>query len=142
MSVSRKPFPILLVEDDEIDVMNVERAFSTNSLHNPLVVKSNGEDALAYLKTPDMNEESRPNLILLDINMPIMNGLEFLKACRADEELKKLPVVVLTSSREDSDRRDFFNLNVAGYILKPVDFNQFRETIQVINQYWSLNEFP
>lgn len=136
---------ILLVEDDEVDVMNVKRAFKKNHITNPLYIAENGLEALKLLrsqegKPPVIPKERR--LILLDINMPKMNGLEFLEALRADPKLKATPVIVLTTSDEDRDRIEAYNFNVAGYILKPVTFSKFSEVIVTLNQYWMLSEMP
>ena len=141
----RGSVPILLVEDDKIDVQNVKRAFQKNKIANPLYVANNGEEALALLR--ERLDENRPEMILpgiilLDINMPVMNGIEFLEEIKADEKLRSIPVIVLTTSKEESDRVDSFDLGVAGYIVKPVDFYKFVEAIGVINLYWSLSELP
>jgi len=134
---SRKP--ILLVEDDRVDVMTVRRALKEIKVTNRLDVAGNGEEALAHLRDP--HNES-PCLILLDLNMPRMNGIEFLRVAKQDEALKKIPVVVLTTSRDEQDRLDSFDLGVAGYMIKPVDYAQFVEVIKTIDLYWTLSEFP
>jgi CheY-like chemotaxis protein len=135
---------ILLVEDDEVDVMNVKRAFKKNNIANPLYVASNGLEALAMLRgegdTPMIPPQRR--LILLDINMPKMNGIEFLRELRTDDALKVIPVIVLTTSNEDKDKVEAYNLNVAGYILKPVTFSSFVEAMATLNKYWTLSEIP
>ncbi len=135
---------ILLVEDDEVDVMNVQRAFKKNNITNPLYIAGNGMEALLMLRG-NSNQYSIPRerrLILLDLNMPKMNGIEFLRELRADLELKPIPVIVLTTSNEDRDKVEAYNLNVAGYILKPVTFSQFVEAVGTLNQYWMLSEIP
>jgi CheY-like chemotaxis protein len=131
---------ILLVEDDEVDVMNVRRAFKKNNIGNPLWVAGNGLDALDLLRGPEIPRERR--LVLLDLNMPRMNGIEFLRELRADPELGLTPVVVLTTSDDERDRVDAYNLNVAGYILKPVTFVSFVEAMATLNKYWTLVEMP
>jgi CheY-like chemotaxis protein len=131
---------ILLVEDDEVDVMNVRRAFKKNNIGNPLWVAGNGLDALALLRGPEIPRERR--LVLLDLNMPRMNGIEFLRELRADPELGLTPVVVLTTSDDERDRVDAYHLNVAGYILKPVTFVSFVEAMATLNKYWTLVEMP
>ena len=136
---------ILLVEDDEVDVMNVQRAFKKYKITNPLFLAGNGVEALAMLRSqngqpPEVPENRR--LILLDLNMPKMNGLEFLHEIRQDEKLKRTPVIVLTTSDEDKDRIEAYNLNVAGYILKPVTFTNFAEVMVALNKYWALCEMP
>ncbi len=128
---------VLLVDDDDVDVMNVRRAFKKNDISNPLVVASNGLEALAVLRT---NPDVPRRLILLDLNMPRMGGLEFLQELRADPVLKIIPVVVLTTSAEDRDRIEAYKLNVAGYILKPVTFSSFVEVMATLNNYWNLSQ--
>jgi CheY-like chemotaxis protein len=134
---------ILLVDDDEVDVMNVQRAFKKNNITNPLYVASNGLEALDMLR--DIGPKRIPGdrrVILLDLNMPKMNGLEFLRELRDDPKLKPLTVVVLTTSDDERDRVEAYNLNVAGYILKPVTFTAFVEVMAALNKYWTINEFP
>ncbi len=131
---------ILLVEDDEIDVMNVRRAFQRNNIANPLFVAGNGLEALAMLR--DGRVPSHNRIVLLDLNMPKMNGIEFLRELRADPALRPMPVVVLTTSDDERDRVNAYNLNVAGYILKPVTLSSFMETMATLNKYWMLSEFP
>lgn len=131
--------PILLVEDDKVDVMTIRRALNDLKVLNRLQVASNGEEALAYLRNP---EAEMPCIIMLDLNMPRMNGIEFLRERDADEALKAVPVVVLTSSREEQDMVQSYRLGVAGYMIKPVDYKQFVETIRVIDLYWTISQFP
>ncbi|HEU0079750.1 MAG TPA: response regulator [Longimicrobiaceae bacterium] len=135
-----KMLNILLVEDDEVDVMNVRRAFKKNNIGNPLWVAGNGLEALELLRGPEIPRERR--LVLLDLNMPRMNGIEFLRELRADPELGLTPVVVLTTSDDERDRVDAYHLNVAGYILKPVTFVSFVEAMATLNKYWTLVEMP
>ena len=136
---------ILLVEDDEVDIMNVERAFKIADIKNPLYIARNGIEALIMLRggneeLPQVPHERR--LILLDINMPKMSGLEFLQTIRADKDLKLTPVVMLTTSNQDKDMIEAFDLNVAGYLLKPVTFSRFVELMETLNRYWSSSEMP
>ncbi len=131
--------PILLVEDDKIDVMTVQRAIKDLKITNHLEITGNGEEALNHLNKID-NE--LPCLILLDINMPKMNGIEFLKIIKKNDRLKVLPVVVLTSSKEEQDKLDSFGLGIAGYMLKPADYKKFIEVIRVIDIYWTASEQP
>jgi CheY-like chemotaxis protein len=134
---------ILLVEDDQVDVMNVQRAFKKGHITNPLYVAGDGLMALEMLRGRDGNLPIVPperRLVLLDLNMPKMNGIEFLQAMRADAKLKHIPVVVLTTSNTDQDRVSAYNLNVAGYLLKPVTFSTFVETMSTLNNYWALCE--
>lgn len=131
---------ILLVEDDEVDVMNVQRAFRKNRCGNPLYVAGDGVEALEMLKGDDVPSERL--LILLDLNMPRMNGIEFLAHLREDTSLRSIPVVVLTTSNEERDRVDAYRFNVAGYIVKPVTFTAFVECIATLNRYWTMVELP
>ncbi|HEX6037892.1 response regulator [Longimicrobium sp.] len=131
---------ILLVEDDEVDVMNVQRAFRKHNIANPLFLAGNGVEALEMLRRGDVPAERR--LVLLDLNMPRMNGIEFLRELRADPELRSTSVVVLTTSNDERDRVEAYNLNVAGYILKPVTFQNFCDAMLTLNKYWSLVEMP
>lgn len=138
--MDHKPLNILLVEDDALDVMNVQRAFRKNNIANPLFMAGNGLEALEMLRGEQVPRERR--LVLLDLNMPRMNGIEFLRALRADPELRGTTVVVLTTSDDERDRVDAYNFNVAGYILKPVTFQNFCEAMSTLNKYWSLVELP
>ncbi len=130
---------ILLVEDDVVDAMTVKRALKDLNVTNALIVKRNGEEALVYLR-----EEARslPCIILLDINMPRMNGIELLRSLKQDARLRRIPAVVLTTSRDEQDRLETFNLSVAGYMIKPVEYPQFVEVVRSINLYWTLSELP
>ena len=129
---------ILLVEDDELHVMNVRRAFETNNIGSPLHVARDGIEGLEALRDGKVPRGKR--LVLLDLNMPRMNGIEFLRELRADPELRSTPVVVLTASNEERDKIDAFNLNVAGYLLKPVAFHECVEVIGALTRYWALVE--
>lgn len=138
-----KVLNILLVDDDEVDVMNVKRAFKKNNITNPLFVAGNGLEALNMLRgSGELAIPQARRLILLDLNMPKMGGIEFLRELRADPDLKSTPVIVLTTSNEDSDKVEAYNLNVAGYILKPVTFSNFVEMMVALNKYWTLSELP
>lgn len=131
--------PILLVEDDKVDAMTVRRALDDLKVKNRLEMTEHGEEALAYLRDPD---EERPCVILLDLRMPRMNGIEFLEIIKSDRTLKRIPVVVMTTSREEQDIVKTFDLGVAGYIVKPVDYNRFVETMKTVDLYWTLSELP
>ena len=133
----------LLVEDDEVDVKNVQRAFKKNNINNSLFVAGNGEEALEMLRgngNPPIIPA--PQVILLDLNMPKMGGLEFLQELRKDPRFKSLSVFVLTTSDEERDKIAAYNFNIAGYILKPLEFDQFMNTIKTLDAYWTLCEFP
>ena len=140
----RNNISILLVEDDQVDVMTVKRAFEENNIANPLHITSNGEEALAYLRNEggfiDPQRYPKPGIIILDLNMPVMNGIEFLKVVKADDDLRRIPVIILTTSSAEEDRVKCFDLNVAGYIVKPIDFNKFVEAVRLIDLYWTLSE--
>ena len=135
----RNSKPILLVEDDDVDVMTVRRAFKDLKVTNQLVSTGNGEEALEYLKS---RSNTKPGVILLDLNMPKMNGIEFLKTVKTDEALKKIPVVVLTTSGAEQDVAESFNFGAAGYMVKSVDYMKFVDIIKTIDMYWSLSELP
>lgn len=136
-------FKILLVEDDQVDVMNVKRALKRNNIANELYVAANGLEALAMLRgESEAVRISPPALILLDLNMPKMNGIEFLQQLRADPDLRNSIVVVLTTSDEERDITEAYNLNVAGYILKPIEPEEFIQSMSLINQYWLMCQMP
>ena len=131
--------PILLVEDDQVDAMTVKRALRELHVTNRVDTVENGEEALLFLRD---TQNENPGIILLDLNMPRMNGIEFLTVAKQDDALKRIPVVVLTTSREEQDKVDSFNLGVAGYMIKPVDYRQFVEVVKAIDLYWTLSELP
>ncbi len=129
---------ILLVEDDIIDMKTIQRILKKNlQLENELVMCKNGEEALKWL---NQNEQDLPGLILLDLNMPRMNGLELLQIIKQHQLYKLIPTVILTTSADPSDRLRSYDLNVAGYMLKSVDHNQFIEKISSIKKYWEHSE--
>ena len=131
---------ILLVEDDQNDILAVKRAFEKNQITNPLFVVENGEEALDFLNQrgdyADPAQAPTPDLILLDINMPRMNGIELLNIIKRDERFKTIPVVILTSSKREWDKIESYKLGVNSYIIKPVDFDKFADSILMINNYW------
>ncbi len=131
---------IVLVDDDAVDVMNVRRAFARGQISSNLFVAGDGIEALALLRGGTVPVERR--LILLDINMPRMNGLEFLRALREDPALQPTPVVILTTSGDERDRFEAYRLNVAGYLLKPVTSAAFFELMTALDRYWILVEMP
>ena len=131
---------ILLVDDDEVDVMTVKRAFSKANITNKLYVATDGIEALSLLRGDGIPPARR--LVLLDLNMPRMSGIELLREIRTDPALQALTVVVLTTSNEDRDRVEAYQLNVAGYLLKPVTFHAFAEVMSTLNKYWTLMEMP
>ena len=134
-----KPAPILLIEDDQVDQMRVRRALRDLNLDIPLVAVRDGVEALAYLKDP---EEVKPFLIILDIQMPRMNGLEFLQHLYRDDFLEMIPVVVLTSSTDLQDIKESFRLKAAGYMVKPLEYPEFVQLLRTIYEYWSRSALP
>ncbi len=134
---------VLLVEDDEVDVMNVQRAFRKNRVSNPLHVAGDGLEALAMLRGEGRPAlDPMPRICLLDINMPRMNGLEFLREIRADPRLRRMSVIVLTTSDAERDLVAAYDLQVAGYILKPVRMADFMAAVAALDLFWSINEIP
>lgn len=131
--------PLLLVEDDQIDARTVKRALLDLKVQDAVVHMPNGEEALTYLRS-DINEQ--PCLILLDLNMPKMGGIEFLKEVKKDPTFRRIPIVVLTTSNEDRDVWGTFEHSVAGYMVKPIDYQQFVETIRTGIEYWALSVVP
>ena len=140
LSAADRLVNILLVEDDEVDILNVRRAFKKHNIANPLFTAGNGIEGLAMLRDGTVPRSRR--IVLLDLNMPKMNGIEFLRALRADPEHSATSVVVLTTSNDDRDKVEAYNLNVAGYLLKPVTFFSFVEVMAALNKYWTLVELP
>ena len=135
---------ILLVEDDHVDVMNIQRAFKKININYPLNIAFNGVEALNMLKGNNGKPKltPAPKIILTDINMPKMNGIEFIRELRNDPEFKSTIVFVMTTSNDEQDKLDAYSLNVAGYILKPLSFEKFVNTVSVLNNYWKLCEHP
>ncbi len=135
-----KQIQIMLIEDDEVDVLTVRRALQQTRITNPLYTASDGEDALEKLRSGEVSLDGL--LLLLDLNMPRMSGIEMLQSLRKDPDLKHLPVVVLTTSDDERDKIEAYNLNVAGYIVKPVTFTDFVEAMATLGRYWTLVELP
>jgi CheY-like chemotaxis protein len=137
---------ILLAEDNPKDVELTLEAMGGNSLANDIIVVKDGVEALEYLHCQGkykLRKAGNPAVILLDIKMPRMDGIEVLRIMRSDDALKRIPVVVLTSSREENDLIKTYDLGVNAYVVKPVDFKQFIEAVKQIGNFWAiLNEFP
>jgi len=138
---------ILLVEDNPADVELTLRALKTHRITNKIMFVRDGAEALDYLyrrgQYKNRNEIRMPRLILLDLKLPKISGLEVLHKVKSDEELKKIPIVVLTSSKEEPDIRECYRLGVNSYIVKPVDFEKFIEAVRNIGLYWLLlNQGP
>jgi len=131
---------ILLIEDDDIDAMAVERGIRKLKLANPICRAMNGLEALEILR--DKDAITRPYIILLDLNMPIMGGLEFLKRIREDRDLKDSIIFVLTTSAADEDRAAAYEENIAGYIVKSDVKDGFHQVINMLDCYWRLVLLP
>lgn len=131
---------ILHVEDDPVDVGNLRRAFSRRGIRNPIHAVPNGEGALVFLREAVADRARRPAVILLDLGMPVMDGLEFLEHVKADPDLRRIPVIVFTASKREDERCRAYELGAAGYVVKPMDPDRFAEAIGVIERYWALCE--
>ncbi len=128
----------MLVEDDEVDIMNVQRTFKKQNVQHRLDVARDGKEALLHLRTVG----TKPQVILLDINMPRMNGLEFLRELRADPKLARIAVFVMSTSANPSDKSIAFQFNVAGYIVKPLSSEDFNNSLSCLLRFWEICEFP
>lgn len=138
---------ILLIEDNKSDIDLTLRAFKKANIKNPVVILEDGKEALDYIFSRDKYQNGTnledPELILLDLKLPIIDGIQVLKEIRSNEKTRHYIVIILTSSKEESDLVKSYNLGVNSYIRKPVDFNQFVEAIKQIGVYWIiLNESP
>jgi CheY-like chemotaxis protein len=134
---------LLHVEDDDLCLIGLYRAFEAAKITNPISFAHDGIDALAMLRGTDGRARlPRPFIILLDLNMPRMGGIEFLKELRKDDDLRKSTVFVMTTSDADEDKVNAFNLGVAGYILKSNPANAFLEATALLDTYWRVSEFP
>ncbi len=144
--MNTRPFVVLMAEDSEDDVIVTKRAWKKHSISNHLHVVSDGEDCLDYLfrrgKFTDPTNSPTPGIVLLDIKMPKMDGITTLRHIRENESTRRLPVIMLTTSKSDEDRIKCYDLGVNAYIMKPVGFNNFAEAIKNINIFWQLVEFP
>ena len=140
--MTQQTVSVLLVEDDEIDIMAVKRAFRKLKSANPLVVAHDGEEALAIMRGQSEKSAPSPRLLLLDLNMPGMGGIDLIREMRNDPALKETIVFVLTSSNLDRDRVDAYDLNVAGYIVKTNVARDFLELVTMLDHYWRVVEFP
>jgi len=135
----REVVNILVVEDDEIDVESLKRLFAKKDIKNPVYYAANGMEALEIMRGENnLAKVPKPFIVLLDINMPKMNGIEMLRELRSDENLKDTVVFVLTTSPRDEDKTITYKLNVAGYFLK----KDIKELVTLLSLYWQLNEFP
>lgn len=132
-----KPIEILLVEDNPGDVDLTKAALEDCKVHNKLYVVGDGEEAIAFLRRTGKHAKApRPDLVLLDLNLPKKNGQEVLAEIKADEDLKRIPVVVLTVSKSDEDILKSYNLHANCYVTKPIDLNQFIKVVKSIEDFW------
>ncbi|MFK7833631.1 MAG: response regulator [Winogradskyella sp.] len=127
---------ILLIEDDMIEVMKLNRAMNSLQLNHKITEANNGEDALKLLEQKD----NLPDIIFLDLNMPKINGIEFLKILKADDRLKYIPTIILTTSNNQRDLLECYKIGVAGYVLKPLKYEEYVSKIEKLLSYWSINE--
>lgn len=141
-----KTFVVLMAEDDEHDIIATKRAWKASQMANPLYIVNNGEECLDYLERrgayADPAMSPRPGILLLDLNMPRMDGLETLQHIRASEKFRSLPVIMLTTSKAEEDRVRCYEFGANAYIVKPIGFDNFAEAIRTINLFWKLVELP
>jgi CheY-like chemotaxis protein len=134
---------LLLVDDDEVDVQGLKRAFAKSRIGNPITVARDGIEALEFLRGQNGKPKlPKPVLIMLDLNMPRMNGFEFLDAIRADEEFKNTVVFMITTSKAEEDKARAYGKHVAGYIIKQDPANTFMQAVSLLEHYWKIVEFP
>lgn len=141
--MSSKPVTFLVTDDDEVDVMALQRAFKKVRLADPVVVASNGLEALDHLRgTNGRQPIPRPYLILLDLNMPRMNGIEFLRELRADPDHRNAVVFAWTSSKDEAHKAEAYGFNVAGYIIKSAAFEDFQRLVEMLGDFRDMVELP
>ncbi len=144
--LDKKSFVVLMAEDNKHDILATKRAWKVNNIANPLFIVRDGEECLDYLyrrgKYDEPGSAPRPGIILLDLNMPKMDGLTVLQHIRDDEKLNHLPVIILTTSKLEEDRVKSYDLGVNAYIKKPVGFDNFSNAVKTINLFWQLVELP
>ncbi len=134
---------LLLVDDDEVDVQGLRRAFAKSKIANPITVARDGIEALEILRGENGRTKlDKPHLILLDLNMPRMNGIEFLEAIRADKDLRSALVFMVTTSKTEEDKARAYGHHVAGYIVKQDPANTFLQAVSLLEHYWRIVEFP
>jgi len=131
-----KEFKILLVEDDAIEIMKLRRTMESLNLPHNIIEANNGEEALESLQDP----KELPDLILLDLNMPKMNGIEFLNLLKGIEDLKLIPTIILTTSGNHKDILTCYRLGISGYITKPTKYTDYLEKLRSLFEYWNFNE--
>ena len=144
--MGKEPFVVLMAEDNEHDIVATKRAWKKHYIANPLYIVNDGEECLDFLRQKGKYSEPgaapRPGILLLDINMPKMNGLAVLKEIRKDDDLRRLPVIILTTSKAEEDRIKGYDLGVNAYVVKPVGFENFSEAVRTISLFWQLVELP
>ena len=142
----KKPFVVLMAEDDEHDILATKRAWKKHHVANTLYVVNDGEACLDYLfrrgKYSEPEKSPRPGILLLDIKMPKLDGLSVLKLIRETKDLHQMPVVILTTSKAEKDRLRSYDLGANAYIVKPVGFENFSQAVRTINLFWQLVELP
>ena len=131
-----KKLKILLIEDDMIEVMKLNRTISTLKLDHTIIEANNGEEALQILEQKD----NLPDIILLDLNMPKINGIEFLKILKKDDVLRYIPTIILSTSNNQKDLLECYKTGVAGYVIKPLKYEDYMAKIERLLAYWSINE--
>jgi CheY-like chemotaxis protein len=127
---------ILLIEDDAIEIMKLHRTIASLKLNHNIIEANNGLEALEFLN----KKEILPDIILLDLNMPKINGIEFLTILKADEAFKFIPTIVLSTSCNNKDIMECYRIGIAGYVIKPLKYEDYVHKIDQVLQYWSLNE--
>jgi len=127
---------VLLIEDDNIEIMKLQRTVAKLSLHHKITEAKNGEQALDILKSAN----SLPDIILLDLNMPRMSGIEFLRILKDDDKLKYLPTIILTTSENRVDLLECYKIGIAGYIIKPLKYKDYQDKLGKVLAYWNVNE--
>jgi CheY-like chemotaxis protein len=144
--MAREPFIVLMAEDNEHDIVATKRAWKKHQIANPLYIVNDGEECLDFLhrrgKYAEPNSAPKPGILLLDIKMPKMDGLDVLKHIREDEALRYLPIIMLTTSKAEEDRLRSYDLGANAYIVKPVGFENFSEAVKTISLFWQLVELP
>jgi len=132
----KRALNILLIEDDAIEVMKLNRTVSSLQLNHSIVEANNGEEALVKLRSGD----NPPDVILLDLNMPKMNGIEFLKVLKGDKSINHIPIIILTTSNNKKDLLSCYKIGISGYISKPLKYDDYVTKINTTLEYWSINE--
>lgn len=144
--MNNQRFNILMAEDNEHDIIAARRAWKKNKIANPLYIVNDGEACLDYLHQRGAFSEPGsappPGILLLDLNMPKMDGLTVLQRIRADKMLRRLPIIVLTTSQLEEDRAKSYELGANAYIKKPIGFESFSDAVKIINHFWELAELP